>query len=382
MALGTEKIKFLSNPTPLERMDELSKELGLNLFIKRDDLTNYGGGGNKLRKLEYFLKDALDKKSTMLMTVGGAQTNHGRLTATVAAKYGLKSAILSADTYPGEISANLLLDGILGCHVYLSESDCMGTPDEKLKKMREDVTKEWESRGEKVYYIPMGGSNELGMLGYYDCMTEIVQQIKEYNENTYEKKDYGISYDSNTTQNTLPKKISKPHIVVTVGSYGTYMGLLSAIANEEIDCKLTGVTIMPYYDNPAAEILKKYGELQRFYNLKADLRKEDVQHVKNAAVCDGSALFRVADEYDFGAYNNPVSEVRETIYHMARKEGIFLDPCYTGKTFNALMRLAEAGYFAEDETVIFIHTGGFPGLYTSQHRSEFEKELKEFVHLI
>lgn len=126
MTLGKEEVNFLNVPTPLERLDNLSRELNLNLYIKRDDLTNYGGGGNKLRKLEYFVKDALDKNATVLMTVGGAQTNHGRLTATVAAKYGLKSIILSADTYPGEISSNLLLDGILGCHVYLSKTGTDG----------------------------------------------------------------------------------------------------------------------------------------------------------------------------------------------------------------------------------------------------------------
>ena len=96
MTLGKEEVNFLNVPTPLERLDNLSRELNLNLYIKRDNLTNYGGGGNKLRKLEYFVKDALDKNATVLMTVGGAQTNHGRLTATVAAKYGLKSIILSA----------------------------------------------------------------------------------------------------------------------------------------------------------------------------------------------------------------------------------------------------------------------------------------------
>ena len=369
MTLGKEKVNFLNVPTPLERLDNLSRELNLNLYIKRDDLTNYGGGGNKLRKLEYFVKDALDKNATVLMTVGGAQTNHGRLTATVAAKYGLKSIILSADTYPGEISSNLLLDGILGCHVYLSKAGCEEDSEAKLKKMIEDVTEEWEARGEKVYYIPMGGSNELGILGYYDCMTELVSQIDEHNMRVDKGEISG-------------KKILNPHIVVTVGSYGTYMGLLSAIANEKLSCKLTGVTIMPYYDNPAQQIVEKYEALKEFHGLSADVKSGDVQKVDNGKVLDKSASFRVADEYDFGAYNNAVPEVRKIIYKVAGSEGIFLDPCYTGKTFNALVKLTEAGYFGEEETVIFIHTGGFPGLYTGHHRSAFEDELKGFVHMI
>ena len=101
MTLGREKISFLNTPTPLERLNTVSDELDIELYLKRDDLTNYGTGGNKLRKLEYFVKDAKDKGATMLLTVGGAQTNHGRLTAAVAARYAMKAAIVAVDAYPG-----------------------------------------------------------------------------------------------------------------------------------------------------------------------------------------------------------------------------------------------------------------------------------------
>ena len=117
MTLGRNKIQFLNVPTPLHRLDRISEDLGVEFYLKRDDLTNLGTGGNKLRTLEYFLQDALDQGATMLLTVGGAQTNHGRLTAAAAARYGLKSAIVAVDPYPGEISANLLLDSIMDCHV-------------------------------------------------------------------------------------------------------------------------------------------------------------------------------------------------------------------------------------------------------------------------
>ena len=103
-----------------------SKDLGISLYIKRDDLTNLGGGGNKLRKLEYFLYDAKAKGATALVTVGGAQTNHGRLTAAVAAKYGMKCTIVAIDEYPGEVSANILLDRIMGADLVLHKDD--GTP--------------------------------------------------------------------------------------------------------------------------------------------------------------------------------------------------------------------------------------------------------------
>lgn len=150
MTLGRDKVSFLQLPTPLERLDNLSEELGVNFYLKRDDMTSIGGGGNKLRKLEYFVAEAKKQNATILLTVGGAQTNHGRLTAAVAAKYGFKSAIVTTDVYPGEISANLLLDGFLGCSVYFK-------PSLRLSEAIEIVRKELEDVGEKVYFIPMGG---------------------------------------------------------------------------------------------------------------------------------------------------------------------------------------------------------------------------------
>ena len=123
MLLGKEKVPFLHLPTPLEYLPGVSQDLGVEFYIKRDDLTNLGVGGNKLRKLEYLLKDAQDQGATVLLTLGGAQTNHGRLTAAVAAKYGMKCAIVCVDDYPGELSANLLLDRLMGAEVILKHDD-------------------------------------------------------------------------------------------------------------------------------------------------------------------------------------------------------------------------------------------------------------------
>ena len=212
MTLGKEKISFINVPTPIEKLDTVSRELGINLYMKRDDLTNYGTGGNKLRKLEYFIKDAQDQGATMLLTVGGAQTNHGRLTAAVAAKFGMKAAIVAVDEYPGEISANLLLDGIMGCPVYLVRNDGTKSEGQLLKEAVAKVTAEWTAKGEKVYFIPLGGSNELGALGYYDCALEMADQVKDM-------------------------KLNNVHIITTVGSMGTYIGLAAAIANEPLDMK-------------------------------------------------------------------------------------------------------------------------------------------------
>lgn len=345
MTLGKEKIQFLNTPTPLQRLDRISRDLGVEFYLKRDDLTNFGTGGNKLRKLEYFLKDAMDRGASMLLTVGGAQTNHGRLTAAVAAKYGMRSAIVAVDPYPGEMSANLLLDGIMDSHVYLVSSR-EGKSDSKLLEAAvADVTREWEAKGEKVYYIPMGGSNELGALGYYDCAVELAEQVREL----------GLSGAG-----------GRPRVFTTVGSMGTYVGMAAALANEKLPMDLTGIGVLPYRDIRKS-IARYYDKVKAAYGLAAELAAED---------------FDATSEYDFGAYNNAVAEVREAIYYMGRMEGIILDPCYTGKTFNAILQMIRKGDIGEGETIIMLHTGGVPGIYTKHHRIEMEKELIDHIHIV
>lgn len=338
MLLGHDKINILHLPTPLEKLENVSKDLGINLYCKRDDLTNLATGGNKLRKLEYFLKDALDKGATMLITEGGCQTNHGRLTAAVAAKYGLKCAIITEDEYPGEISANLLLDGMMDCPVYFEKD---------MESGRKAVIDKYEKAGEKVYYVPMGGSNELGILGYYECAMELDKQAKEMG-------------------------IDDAIVVSTIGSMGTYMGLLLGTLNENLSLKVKGINVLPYTgdgdfdENLEKALFEYYDKIKKFYNLDLDLTKEDLD---------------IETKYIHGAYNNCVDSVRETMYYLARKEAIIIDPCYTGKTFEGIVDLVKSGKIKPNSNVIFMHTGGLPGIYTKHHRVEMEKELMAYMHV-
>ena len=350
MTLGKEKVRFLNTPTPLQRLDRISEDLGVEFYLKRDDLTEFGTGGNKLRKLEYFLKDALDHHADMLLTVGGAQTNHGRLTAAVAAKFGLKSAIAAVDPYPGEISANLLLDGIMDCHVYLAQKQAGKSESELLDKTVADITCEWEERGYRVYFIPMGGSNELGALGYYDCGLELMDQVR----------------GQGLVEKARQEGRQDPRVFVTAGSLGTYIGLAAAFANEDAPLRLTGIGVLPYRDIRRSAA-KYYERVRNAYGLSRKLTEDDLD---------------VTSEYDFGAYNNPVEEVRQAIYYMGRMEGIILDPCYTGKTFSAVLSMIREGRIEEGETVIMVHTGGLPGIYTKHHRIEMEKELMDHIHIV
>lgn len=345
MALNQQKISFLNLPTPLQFLPRVSEDLGIKLYLKRDDLTDPGLGGNKLRKLEYYLYDAKSKGATVLITVGGAQTNHGRLTASVAAKFGFKCAIVAIDDYPGEVSSNLLLDRIMGAQVFLSKLHDEIPYEKQLEQAVNHVRDEYEAAGETVYYIPMGGSGEVGVPGYYDCAIELANQLKAG----------GISLSS-------PCKL-----YVSVGSMGTYMGLFTGIRNEGLDLSLEGIAIAPFYKDPSAHALEYYEKVRKYYNLQNQAYLND---------------FHISNDYTYGAYNNPVKEVREAVYYMARKEGILLDPCYTGKTFCGILDLVKKGKITQGETVIFIHTGGQPGLNGPNHRQAMEAELLDGIHLI
>jgi D-cysteine desulfhydrase len=342
MLLGHEKIDFLNLPTPIDYMENLSKDLGIDFYLKRDDLTRLGVGGNKLRKLEYLLYDAKKQGATMLITEGGAQTNHGRLTAAVAAKYGLKCAIVTTDPFPGEVSANLLLDGIMGCDVYMVPAAEAGDGDGNARyRAMEEIAKKYEDMGEKVYLIPTGGSTDIGMLGYYECALEISEQIKSMS-------------------------LENVRVVVTVGSLGTYMGFFAAQKNENLPFELTGISIAPFPNGVKNDALDFYRSCKDFFGLSYEAGLED---------------FDIKTEYDRGAYNNPVKCVRDAIYLMGRSQGIILDPCYTGKTFAAILDMLKEKKIDKGETVLMIHTGGLPGIYTKHHRVEFEKELMPYMHI-
>ena len=337
MLFGHDKVEFLHLPTPLEYLANVSEDLGVEVYCKRDDLTNLATGGNKLRKLEYFLKDAQDKGATMLITEGGAQTNHGRLTAAVAAKYGLKCAIITEDEYPGEISANLLLDGMLGCPVYFVSD---------METGRQAVIDKYTAQGEKVYYVPMGGSNEIGMLGYVECGIELDRQASAMG-------------------------LEGARVYVTVGSMGTYLGMLMGLKSCGSTLELVGINVLPYdgegtsEENLRAALCEYYKKACAAYGEKAVLTPDD---------------FNIVTAYTHGAYNNPVMEVREVMYYLARREAIIIDPCYTGKTFEAIVDGAKKGIIPQGSKVIFVHTGGLPGIYTRHHRIEMEKELMPYMH--
>lgn len=339
--LGHDKVSFLHLPTPLEYLPGISQDLGVEFYIKRDDLTNLGVGGNKLRKLEYLLKDAQDQGATMLLTLGGAQTNHGRLTAAVAAKYGMKCTIVCVDEYPGELSANLLLDRLMGAEVVLKKDD--GRPESvQFAETAAAVKARYEAQGEKVYEIPIGGSNDIGILGYFECAQELTAQAKEMG-------------------------ISDAAVYAAVGSIGTYMGLFCGLRENRSPLGLVGVAISPFLDAKEKRIVEYFNSVKQTFGLTCDAVRED---------------FRIEKDYTRGAYNNPCKEVRDAVRYMARREAVILDPCYTGKAFAGILDMVREGKIQKGSKIIFLHTGGLPGIYTKHHRVEFEKELIDGVTIL
>lgn len=342
MLVKREKISFLDpQPTPINYLSTLSRELGVELYMKRDDLNLFGAGGNKLRKLEYILYDAIQKGATTLLTVGGAQTNHGRLTAAVAAKFGMKCVIVCVDEYPGEISGNILLDGIFDAEVVMKKDDGR----DKGFQLAETVAvvkARYEDMGETVYEIPLGGSNLVGLMGYYECAVEITDQAQKLG-------------------------IEDAVIVTGVGSMGTYLGLYCGLKNEGSPLSLTGIAILPFTDYQNRRIVEYFEQAKEEYKLSITAGRKD---------------FNIETGYTRGGYNNPDPVVRQAIYRMARTEGILLDPCYTGKVFAGIMDMIEAGKIRKGEKIIFLHTGGLPGLYTNHHRVEFERELMDHITIL
>lgn len=341
MLFGYEKEQLLTLPTPIGYLPAISQMTGCQCYIKRDDLTDFGMGGNKLRKLEYLLRDAQRQGATMLLTYGGAQTNHGRLTAAVAAKYGMKCAILCLDEHPEEISANILLDRIMGAQVYIRPSD--GSDEaEQNRRFGQEIRAQYEAQGEKVYEIPVGGSNTVGMLGYFDCAQEMAQQLKAMD-------------------------LTPDVIACAAGSLGTYLGLWMGARHSGLTADVLGIAISPFGPAKEARLMEYYGQCCEAFGLAQDATRQDF-HIETGYVGEG--------------YNSVDERARQAIYTLGSKEAILLDPCYTGKAFGGLLDMMQTGKIAKGSKVLFLHTGGAPALYNAKHRRAMEQELKGGLHLL
>jgi len=330
-------VRFAHLPTPLEPLPRLTEALmtpgggGPSLWVKRDDCTGLAGGGNKTRKLEYLLGDAFANDADTLVTQGAVQSNHVRQTAAAAARFGLACEIILEERTGSKAvdytrSGNVLLDELLGAKIRLVPG---GTD---MNQALAEVAAEVAERGGRPYVIPGGGSNVIGALGYVECALELVAQANEA----------GLEID---------------RIVTATGSAGTHAGLVAGLAVMGADIPVLGIGVRAPKDVQEANVFKLAVET-------ADLlgHRERVTRDMVVADCD----------YVGAGYGLIDKEVVEALKLCARTEGLLLDPVYSGKAMKGLTALSRQGAF-DNETVVFLHTGGAQGLFGYQ--SELEGQL-------
>jgi L-cysteate sulfo-lyase len=310
-------------PTPLEPMNRMREHLGApRLFIKRDDCTGLATGGSKTRKLEFLLGEALQQGADTLLTHGAVQSNHVRQTAAAAAFSGLQcEALLEARVAdaPAEYadSGNVFLDRLFGTRLHMVAG---GTA---MDAALEALATKLRGEGRKPYVIPGGGSNALGSLGYVDCVLELVQQCRTMG-------------------------LKKPHIVHATGSAGTQAGLVAGIHALGLGWPVTGIGVRAARDVQETRV---HALAQRVVDLLGHATPLPRERV-------------VADDGFIGAgYGQPTPGMLEAVQMVARLEGILIDPVYTGKGMAGLIAKLRAGFFAADEDVIFVHTGGATALF-------------------
>lgn len=313
-------------PTPLEDLPRLSQELqrhgpAPSILIKRDDCTGLAGGGNKARKLEYLVGDALLQGADTLVTLGAIQSNHARQTAAAAARNGLGCVLLLTDKISGRgasyrANGNILLDRLLGADIRIlsAEQDAMEALEQTLTALR--------AQGRRPYFIPIGGSNALGGLAYLDALAELAGQAKAA----------GRQID---------------HIVLATGSGGTHAGIVAGVQTLGLACAVHGISV------------SRQAEEAR--GIVAGLARDTLALAGSQSVADLSITI---DDSQIGpGYGQPTVAMLEAVTSVARLEGILLDPVYTGKAMAGLFSLVRRGTFRPDETVVFWHTGGHQGLF-------------------
>ncbi|MGL4576937.1 MAG: D-cysteine desulfhydrase [Burkholderiaceae bacterium] len=316
--------------TPIEPLPRFSAALaatcpggtGPQVWIKRDDILGLFPGGNKTRKLEFLMADALAQGADTLVTCGAPQSNHCRITLAAAVKEGLKCRFVIEERIPGSYSAQAGGNNFM-FHLLGVEAITVVPGGSNMPQAMQQVADELTAQGRKPYIIPGGGSNALGGLGYVACAQELQQQLYEQ----------GVRID---------------RVVVGSGSSGTHGGLLAGFLGNNINIPITGIGVSR---DPADQEPLVHKEAQAVL----DLLGVPMQVPREAVVSIGG--------YWQPKYSVPNARMIEAVQLLARTEGIPLDPVYTGKTMAGLIGLARQGFFKPDEKVLFLHTGGLPSLH-------------------
>lgn len=324
-----QRVRLAHLPTPLEFAKRITDYLdGPQIWIKRDDCTGLAFGGNKARKLEFFMGEALYQSSDTIVTMGPVQSNHVRMTAAAARKLGLGCHAILVGDDRGQPTGNFFLDHLFGLKYSIISKSLDELPPGLVEEKIGDTIDRLAREGRKPYLVPPGGAGPLGEISYYMAMKEMVTQSRKL----------GIVID---------------YIVIPVGSQGTLSGLvlgrkmlhlrtkiLGISVNLEGTCELTGL--------PTIEQMVK--EAAKLIDVQVDISPED---------------YELLYDYVGKGYGIPTKEGFDAIELMAQKEGILLDPIYTAKSMAGLIDLVSKGRFDKRDVVVYLHTGGTPGLFNN-----------------
>lgn len=316
------RVPLCHQPTPIEAMLRLSEHLGgPNLYIKRDDCTGLASGGNKTRKLEFLVGDALKQNADMLVTQGAVQSNHVRQTAAAACRYGLKCHALlerrvpdRADAY--EETGNVLLDKLFGATLEFRPAGL------DMNAEAQAVTQQLRADGHRPYFIPGGGSNEIGALGYVSCAQEVVTQSAEMD----------VAFD---------------WLVMATGSTGTQAGLVAGLHAQGANLPVMGISVRQKHDFQV--------------NAVHGLTERTLTKIGGPSI--GTEKIIVDDGYVGDGYGLPADSTIDAISVAAKFEGLLLDPVYSAKGFAGLLGLVKADFFKPSDNVLFLHTGGSVALF-------------------
>lgn len=310
-------------PTPLEFLPNFSKALGgPNIYIKRDDCTGLGTGGNKTRKLEFLIADAIEENADVVITQGAVQSNHARQTVAAATKMGMACEILleNRTEYTDRDyldSGNVFLDRLFGANVthFPKDADMIEAMEVKAEELR--------SAGKNPYIIPGGGSNEIGALGYVNCAIETLTQAN----------DMGLKID---------------HYVTATGSAGTQAGLVLGLEATNSAIPLLGIGVRSPKPKQEENVYNLACKTADYMGISGCVAREKV-----IANCD----------YVGDGYGLPTDSMIEAVTMMARHEAILMDPVYSGKGLAGLIDLIRKGEFTEGQNIVFLHTGGSVALF-------------------
>jgi len=326
--------RYTVGTTPIEKLHHLTARYGgPNIYMKRDDLLGLAGGGNKTRKLEFLVAEALARGADTLITCGAVQSNHCRLTLSAAAKEGLKCRLVLEERVPNsyktDASGNNFLFNLMGVErVKVVPGGC------DMTVAMQAVADEVAGEGRKAYVIPGGGSNPVGATGYVACAEEIIAQAF----------DLGINFD---------------YIVTTSGSSGTHAGLVVGFYGNNTNIPVVGINISRKKE-PQETLV--YGLVER-----------TAAHVGVKGTVPRGAV-QCFEEYVGPGYSLPTPEMVKAVKLVAQSESILLDPVYTGKAMAGMLDLIQKGFFKKGQNILFVHTGGSPALYAYASYFDFGKQ--------